>query len=136
MLAAHSQVCGLPTASMAISTPRPCGEGAHLGDGIVMVAAGDQIVGAQGGGAIELRLAAADGDHAAAVELGQLHEHQADGPQADDRDGVAGLRGGLFEAADHAGQRFHQCGILIAHMLGDDVGVALDDARGMRMYSA
>ena len=35
----------------------------------------------------------------------------------------------LFQAAQHAGQRLDQRGILIAHCVGNLVRVALDDAR-------
>ena len=79
--------------------------------GIGFVVGDDQLVGAQRCRAVQLRLAAAHRDHAAAVQLRQLHEHQPDGAQSDDGDGVARARSRLFEAADHAGQRLHQGGV-------------------------
>lgn len=41
----------------------------------------------------------------------------------------SGLGSGLLESAHYARQRFHQGGVLIAHMLRDDVGVAFYDPR-------
>ena len=115
---------------MAISTPRPAGEAAHGFHGIArrrraMISSSAP----SGRGAIELRLAPAHRDHPAAVQLGQLDEHQADGPQPDDRHRVARPRQGLFQAAHHAGQRLHQRGVLIAHVRRNRISVPLDDAR-------
>src|SRR5439155_22180511 len=90
----------------------------------------DQLIGAHGRGAIELRLAPADGDHAGAVHLGEPDEHEADRPQADNRHRIARTDASLFEAPQHASQRLHQRGVLIADVFRDLVGVALDDAGG------
>src|ERR1700735_1818937 len=65
--------------------PAPAGQVANLGHGIRTVGPHYQFVGAQRGGAIELRLAAAHCDHAATVKLGEFDEHQADGTEADYR---------------------------------------------------
>ena len=128
MLTAHCQVCGLPTASMATSTPRPWVIARIDFTGSLCSPANDQFVGAQCGRAIQLRLPAADRDHAAAVELGQFDEHQSDRTQADNRHRVAGARSRFLQAAHHARQRFDQRRVLIAHFVGNQVGIALHDA--------
>ena len=70
------------------------------------------------------------------AQLRDVHEHEADGAGADDDHGVAGLGAGLFEAVDDAGQRLGERGVLEGDAVGDEQGVLLDDAAGMRMYSA
>ena len=81
------------------------------------------------GGAIELRACGGRWrSRARRRRLRQAHEHQADGSQADDRDVVAGPHVGLFQAAQHAGQRFDQRRILIADVRRNLVRIALDDA--------
>jgi hypothetical protein len=112
------------------------GERAHGLDGIDMLIGAHQFVRAHGLGAVQLRAAPADGDHAAPIQARQPHEHQPDGSQAQNGDGVARTRRGLFKALQHASQRLDQCGVVITDALRNAVGVALHDARGMRMYSA
>src|SRR5580658_6203918 len=103
---------------------------ANLSDGVGTIRAYNQLVGAEGGCAVELRLAAANGDYAASVELGEFDEHEANRAETDHRDGIARLRGGLFEAAHYARERLHQSSIVIADMLRNEVSVALDNPRG------
>ena len=68
-------------------------------------------------GAIQLLLAAPDRDHARTVRiLCQLHEHQADRPQADDRERIAGVHVAFIQAAHHAGQRLDQRGVLVSRL--------------------
>jgi len=87
--------------------------------------------GAENGGALELRAAAADGDDAAPIELGQFNEHEADGAEADDGDGVAGARGGFLKSAKARKRELDESGVLIADVRGDEVGIAFDEcARG------
>ena len=67
-------------------------------------------------------------DHAAAVKLRQFDEHQADGAQTDNRNGIARARSRFLKTAHHAGQGFHQGRILIADFVGNQVSIALHDA--------
>ena len=89
----------------------------------------DRFVGAESRGALQLLSAAPDRNHAASIQLRQFHEHQADGSQPDNGDGVARPRGGFLKSAKHASQRLHQSGVLITDVFGDEVRVALDDPR-------
>ena len=107
----------------------PVRHAANLPDRVAMLSGDNQVVRARRCRAIELRLAPAHRDHAAAVEFRQLHEHQPDRPQADNRHGVARQRRRFFETADHARQRLHQRRVLVPHALGNYVGIALHDAR-------
>ena len=93
-----------------------------------MLAGHEQVVRAQSRRAIQLRLPAAHRDHAAAVKLRQFHEHQADGAETDNRHRIARARSRFLKTAHHACQRFHQRRVLIAHLFGNQVGVALHDA--------
>ena len=77
-----------------------------------------------------MRAAAADGDDAGAEDLGEPHEHEADGPQTDDHHVVAGADGGLLQAAQHTRQRLDQSRILIGHVGRDLVHIPLHDAVG------
>ncbi len=86
------QVSGLPTASIGDIGAAAAGQVADGFDGVGVLIGAHQFVGAHGFGAFQLRAAAANGDHAAPYKLGQPHEHQPDGPQTDDGDGIAGAR--------------------------------------------
>jgi hypothetical protein len=59
-----------------------------------------------------------------------VHEHEADGAGTDDDHGVAGTGSALFEAADDAGKRFGEGGVLEGDTVGDEEGVLFDDAGG------
>ena len=68
------------------------------------------------GGAIQLRLAAADGDHAAPYSFGQRTNIRPMGPSPMTATVSPGADAAFFQAAHHAGQRLDQRRILIAHM--------------------
>jgi len=105
-------------------------------DGVGFAFHHNQFIDAQRGRPVKLGPAPPDRDHAAAVQLGQLGEHQADGAQPDDGDGVAFPGNGLFEAADHAGQRLHQRRVAIPTCPGMTYVLRSTMRAGMRMYSA
>jgi hypothetical protein len=69
-----------------------------------------------------------DSDDADSRDLGDVHEHQADGPCADDDHGVAGFGSALLEAANDTGQRFSERGVLEGDIVRDEQGILFDDA--------
>ena len=140
ILTAQCQVCGLPTASIAISdaaSVRHLADRASPGCGMSAVRRSARRRPARRG-AIKLRLAPPDRDHAAAIELRPASRTSGrSGPRPDDGDGIARRGAGLFQAADHASQRLHQRRVLIADVLREsDTCCAPRCAPGMRMYSA
>ena len=106
------------------------GEFADLFDHIGIAGADDEFIGAHAGGAFDLCLASTDGDDAGSAHLGKADEHQADGAEADDDDIVARLQAAFLGAFHHAGERLNERGVLVGDVIGDEVGVAFDDARG------
>ena len=107
----------------------PVGHGADRFHRVAVLAGQEQVVGAQRGRAIQLRLPAAHRNHAAAVELRQFDEHQSDRTQSDNRHRIARARSRFLKPAHHARQRLYQRRVLIAHFFGNQVRVALHDAR-------
>ena len=71
---------------------------------------------------------AAHCDHAAAIQFRELDEHQTDRTESDNGNGVARLGNCFFKTTQHAGQRLDQCGVVIAHLLRNQVGISLYDA--------
>jgi hypothetical protein len=116
MSTTQCQVSGLPTASIAISTPRP----------LVI----SRTVRAHGGGAVDLCLAAANRNNARAVNFGQANEHESDGAKPDHGNGVSGANARFFEPAQHTRQRLNQCRVVIAHVFRNLVSISFDDAAG------
>ena len=106
----------------------PVGHFADRFHRVAVLPGDDQVVGAESRGAIQLGLPAAHRDHAAAVKLGQFDEHQADGTQADNGNGIAGAGSRFLKTAHHTCQGFHEGRILIADFVGNKVSIALHDA--------
>ena len=127
---AHSQVAGSGDGlDDDVGATAFAGEGAGGGDDVA-VGDADDLAGTEDLRGLDLVAALDDGDDVDAGELGDVHEHEADGTGADDDHGVAGLGAALFEAADDAGKRFGEGGMLEGNIVGDEEGIFFDDAGG------
>lgn len=62
--------------------------------------------------------------------LGYVHEHEADGPGSDHDHRIAGPGATLFQAADDAGKRFGEGGMLEWDTVRDPEGIFFDDTGG------
>ena len=92
MFTAHCQVSRLAHRFDGDIHAAAAGQIANGLHGVGLVVAHHQFVGAQGCGAVQLRLRGGRPRSRGSRKLGQLHEHQPDRAQADDRDGVARAR--------------------------------------------
>ena len=106
------------------------GEGAGGGDYIVYGFDVDDAGCAEELCGGDLVFALDDGDDVDAGDLGDVHEHEADGAGADDDHGVAGLGSAFLEAADDAGEGLGEGGVFEGDVVGDEEGVLFDDAGG------
>ena len=126
---AHSQASGRPTASTTTSLPRFSGEiSAHRFHRVFYLGDLHHFVRAHALGGRHLRIALHHGNDIAAGGLGHLHKHQADGPAADDGDGVADFDSGLVQSAQHASQRLDHGGFFVGNVGGNRQHVGFNNA--------
>jgi hypothetical protein len=103
--------------------------GAHLRNDSSIIAHENTFSGAKHNGSINLLEASRERDHPRTEgPFGKANEHQANGSEAHDGDGVTRLKVTFMQTAQHASKRLYESSVFIRELAGYGVGVGSNDA--------